>query len=197
VADTLVFDPLAKLVEKAGRGDRGAAKMLVEATSSKIWRIAWRLLRNSTEAEDVTQEALIRLWKVVPNWKPGRAKIETWLHQVTTNLCFDRLRKAGRFVEDSAIAEPTDPAPLPGVKLQGDALRARIDSALAALPHRQRAAIILTHYEELSGKDASAILDISVEALESLLARARRTLRLALAEEKYELLELAAEGYVA
>jgi RNA polymerase sigma-70 factor, ECF subfamily len=197
VAETLVFDPLALLVAKAGKGDRGAATALVEALSPKVWRIAWRLLRDSAEAEDVTQEALIRMWKVAPAWKPGRAKLETWLHQVTTNLCFDRLRKAGRFLDEEAGPEPLDTGPLPDADLAGASLRKRIDAALAALPDRQRAALVLTHYEELSGKEAGEILGISVDALESLLARGRRALRIALAEEKHELLEAAVEGYVA
>jgi RNA polymerase sigma-70 factor, ECF subfamily len=197
VAETLVFDPLAGLVEKAGRGDRNAASALVHAVSPGLWRIAWRLLRDAGEAEDVVQEALIRMWKVTPNWKPGRAKIETWLYQVATNLCFDRLRKAGRFVEEAAAPEPTDPGPLPDADMVGTGLRLRIDTALAQLPDRQRTAIVLTHYESLPAKAAGEILGVSVDALESLLARARKTLRIALAEEKHELLEAAREGYVA
>jgi RNA polymerase sigma-70 factor, ECF subfamily len=197
VSNTLVFDPLTPLVAKAAKGDRGAATALVEALSPKVWRIAWRLLHNSAEAEDVTQEALIRMWKVAPTWKPGRAKFETWLHQVATNLCFDRLRKGGRFVDEDGAPEPQDPGPLPDASLAGGALRTRIDQALAALPDRQRAAIVLTHYEELSGKEAGEVLGISVDALESLLSRGRRALRTALADEKHELLEAAVKGYVA
>lgn len=194
---TLVFDPLSGLVAKAGKGDRAAAKALVEAVSPKVWRIAWRLLRNAAEAEDVTQDALVRMWKVAPNWKPGRAKFETWLYQVATNLCFDRLRKAGRFVEEDSAPEPHDPSPLPDAGFASSDLRARIDAALAVLPDRQRAAIVLTHYEELSGKEAGEVLGISVDALESLLARGRRTLRAALADDKHELIQAAVEGYVA
>ena len=192
-----VFDPLAQLVAKSGRGDQVAARALVMAVSPKVWRVAWRMLRDSAEAEDVTQDVLIRMWKVTPSWKPGRAKFETWLYQVATNLCFDRLRKAGRFVEEDAAPEPIDPSPLPDAELGGSALRTRIDRALEALPDRQRAAIILIHYEAMSGKEAGDVLGISVDALESLLARGRRALRTDLADEKYELLEAAVEGYVA
>jgi RNA polymerase sigma-70 factor, ECF subfamily len=197
VADPIAFDPLARLVIKAGKGDAGAASDLVKAVSPGIWRVAWRLLRDSAEAEDVVQEALIRMWKVAPKWQVGKAKIETWLYQVTTNLCFDRLRKAGRFVEESAAPEPQDPGPLPDADLAGTSVRARIDVALALLPDRQRTAIILTHYESLPAKAAGEILGVSVDALESLLARGRRALRIALAEEKNDLLEAAVQGYVA
>lgn len=194
---TLVFDPLSGLVAKAGKGDRYAASELVKAVSPAVWRLAWRLLRDGVEAEDVTQEALIRMWKMAPNWKPGRAKFETWLYQVATNLCFDRLRKAGRFVEESAAPEPCDTAPLPDAQFAGATLRTRIDLALAQLPDRQRTAIVLTHFECLSGKVAGEVLGISVDALESLLSRARKALRTALADEKHVLLEAAVEGYVA
>jgi RNA polymerase sigma-70 factor, ECF subfamily len=197
VAEPHVFDAHAGLVAKAGRGDRAAASALVQAVSPGLWRVAWRLLRDSAEAEDVVQEALIRMWKVVPNWKPGKAKIETWLYQVATNLCFDRLRKAGRFVEETTAPEPKDPSPLADADLVGTGLRARIDAAMVALPDRQRTAIILTHYESLPAKAAGEILGVSVDALESLLARGRKALRIALAEEKHELLEAAAQGYVA
>jgi RNA polymerase sigma-70 factor, ECF subfamily len=197
VVEPLVFDPLSGIVARAGKGDRQAASDLVKAVSPGVWRIAWRLLRDAAEAEDVTQEALIRMWKIAPKWKPGRAKFETWLYQVATNLCFDRLRKAGRFVEEGTAPEPRDTAPLPDADLAGTNLRARIDLALAQLPDRQRTAIVLTHYESLPAKAAGEILGISVDALESLLSRGRKALRVALAEEKHDLLEAAVEGYVA
>jgi RNA polymerase sigma-70 factor, ECF subfamily len=197
VADPIAFDPLARLVVKAGKGDAIAASDLVKAVSPGLWRIAWRLLRDGAEAEDVVQDALIRLWKVAPKWQVGKAKIETWLYQVATNLCFDRLRKAGRFLEESAAPEPQDPGPLPDADLVSTSVRARIDVAMALLPDRQRTAIILTHYESLPAKAAGEILGVSVDALESLLARGRKALRIALAEEKHELLEAASQGYVA
>jgi RNA polymerase sigma-70 factor, ECF subfamily len=197
VAEPIAFDPLASLVLKAGKGDRQAASALVSAVSPGLWRIAWRLLRDGAEAEDVVQEALIRMWKVAPKWQVGKAKIETWLYQVATNLCFDRLRKTGRFVEETAGPEPRDPGPLPDADMGEGAVRARIDVALALLPDRQRTAIILTHYESMSAKAAGEILGVSVDALESLLARGRRALRGYLAQEKHELLEAASQGYVA
>ncbi len=197
MADPLVFDPLSGLVAKAGRGDRHAASALVTAVSPALWRIAWRLLRDSAEAEDVTQEALIRMWKIAPNWKPGRAKFETWLFQVTTNLCFDRLRKAGRFVEEAHAPEALDTGPRPDAGVLDIGLRGRIDAALEALPDRQRTAIVLTHFENLQAKAAGEILGLSVDGFESLLSRGRKALRIALADEKYDLLEAATQGNVA
>jgi RNA polymerase sigma-70 factor, ECF subfamily len=197
VGEPIAFDPLAGLVVKAGKGDRSAASALVTAVSPGLWRIAWRLLRDRAEAEDVVQESLIRLWKIAPKWQVGRAKIETWLYQVATNLCFDRLRKAGRFVEEDGAPEPIDHAPLPDAALVETNVRMRIDKALALLPDRQRTAIILTHFECLTAKAAGEILGVSVDGVESLLARGRKALRGLLANEKHDLLEAVTEGNVA
>ena len=197
MGEPLLFDPLAGLVAKAGKGDRQAASALVTAVSPALWRIAWRLLRDAAEAEDVTQEALIRMWKIAPVWQTGRAKFETWLYKITTNLCFDRLRKAGRFVEEGAGTEPIDPSPLPDAGILATHVRARIDAALAGLPDRQRTAIILTHFESLPAKAAGEILGLSVDGFESLLSRGRKALRAALADDKHELLEAARQGNVA
>jgi RNA polymerase sigma-70 factor (ECF subfamily) len=116
---------------------------------------------------------------------------------VTTNLCFDRLRKAGRFVDEDQAPEPLDPGPMPDTRLHQTALRDCVDAALAGLPDRQRAAIVLTHYEELAAKEVGEVLGISVDAVESLLARGRRALRLALASEKADLLQASVEGHAA
>lgn len=194
MSEPVRLDPLAGLVRKAGRGDRAAGEALVRAVAPRLWRIAWRLLRDAAEAEDVAQETLIRMWKAAPQWQPGRARFETWLHQVATNLCLDRLRKSGRFVEESAAPDPPDPGPAPDAGLMGEALKARVDAALAQLPDRQRAALTLVHYEDMSAAEAGEILGASVEAVESLLSRARRALRDALAPERETLLAAAAAG---
>jgi RNA polymerase sigma-70 factor (ECF subfamily) len=178
-----------------GRGDRKAAEALVRALAPKAHRIAWRLLRDEAEAEDVTQDALTRLWRIAPRWTPGQARVDTWMHKVVTNLCFDRLRKAGRMVEEDKGGDPGDEAPLADTLLVAGDTRSRVDRALDALPARQKAALVLTHYEELSAAEAGAVLGVSVEAVESLLSRARRALREALAGEKKDLFAaLAAVG---
>ena len=174
-------DPDSALIERVGRGEPAAARMLVSAKLSRIMGLATRMLHDTAEAEDIAQEAFVRVWRNAAAWQPGRARFDTWLHTVVLNLCRDRLRRR-REVTGGSMPEPVDPTPDAEAGLietqRGDAVAA----AIGALPERQREAILLVHYQDLSGADAAAVLDISVEALESLLARGRRTLRSRLAE---------------
>lgn len=166
---------------RAGRGDPAAIQALVARKLPRILALATRMLGDAAEAEDVAQEAMLRVWRQAPKWQPGAARFDTWLHRVGLNLCYDRLRRR----RETPVADPPeqpDPGPAPDAGLAAADLGVQVDRALAALPERQREAIVLCHYQELSNIDASALMGISVEALESLLSRGRRALRAALAE---------------
>ena len=179
----MIVDPDAELVARVGLGDHSAAQALVSRHLPKMLALARRMLADPAEAEDAVQDAFTRLWTHAARWQPGRAKFETWLYRVTLNQCYDRLRRrpAARL---EAAAEVADPAPGPDETLNSAELAGQIDAALAELPERQRAAIQLCHYQECGNIEAAEILGISVEALESLLARGRRTLRNRLAHLK-------------
>lgn len=174
-----MIDPDADLVRMAGAGDAQAASALVRRHLPKMVGLARRMLGDAAEAEDVAQDVFLRVWREAPKWRPGAAKFETWMHRVALNLCYDRLRKKKPSALDAA-PEPEDPAPNPAQSLEADERAAAVARAVDALPDRQRAAILLCHYEGLSNIDAAATLEVSVEALESLLARGRRALREAL-----------------
>jgi RNA polymerase sigma-70 factor, ECF subfamily len=177
-------DPDAELVARVGARDPLAVRALVASKLPRLLALATRMLGDRTEAEDVAQEAFVRIWKQAPGWRTGEAKFDTWLHRVALNLCYDRLRgRREETVDDPhAAAEPApDPAGSPEQQLEARARDARVRAALAALPVRQREALVLTYYQELSNLEAAGLMDISVDALESLLARARRTLRAQLA----------------
>lgn len=169
-------------------GDEDAAQLLSIRLVPTALSVAKRMLGDLAEAEDVVQEAMLRLWQLAPNWQPGTANPSTWLYRVVNNLCIDRLRRRKRVtvgLED--MAEPADPAPsVEATMIDADRVAA-LDSALAGLPDRQRQAVILRHIEGLPNPDIAQIMDISVEAVESLTARGKRALALALAPQKEEL----------
>ena len=147
----------------------------------RMLALAHRLLGDPVEAEDVAQEAMLRAWRQAPSWRPGKARFDTWLHRVALNLCYDRLRRRREVLTD-APPERADPAPGPDRGVEAAQLGDRVNAALARLPERQREAIVLCHYQELGNIEAAALMDVSVEALESLLSRGRRALRAALAD---------------
>lgn len=169
-------DPDTQLIERVGRGEPAATRVLVAAKLPRVIGLATRMLRDGAEAEDVAQEAFVRVWRNAGAWQPGRARFDTWLHTVVLNLCRDRLRRR-RVTTSDAVPDIPDPAPDAEAGLIAAERGSAVARAIAALPERQREAILLVHYQDLSGAEAAAALELSVEALESLLARGRRTLR--------------------
>ncbi len=175
-------DPDAELIARVGARDAGAVRTLVLSKLPRLLALATRMLGDRMEAEDIAQEAFVRIWKQAPHWRTGEAKFDTWLHRVALNLCFDRLRGRREEPADTLPDEP-DPAAAPDQRIEARTRDERVRAALAALPVRQREALVLTYYQELSNLEAADLMGISADALESLLARARRTLRTQLAGE--------------
>ncbi|WP_267382305.1 MULTISPECIES: RNA polymerase sigma factor [unclassified Sphingomonas] len=178
-------DPDFELIARVGRGDGSATRMLVAAKLPRILALATRVLRDRAEAEDVAQDAFVRSWRQAKTWRRGDARFDTWLHTVVLNLCRDRLRRR-RDATGETMPDRADPSPDAEAGLIAAERGHAVAEAIAALPERQRDAILLVHYQDLSGMEAAAALDVSVEALESLLARGRRRLRdhLAPAQER-------------
>ena len=156
-------------------------RALVARKLPRLLALAGRMLGDPVEAEDVAQETFVRAWKQARAWRPGAARFDTWLHRVTLNLCYDRLRRRREVVTDTPPERP-DEGPAPDRGLEARDVGDRVAAAMAKLPDRQREAIVLCHYQELSNIEAAALMGVSVEALESLLSRGRRALRVALAD---------------
>ncbi|MGE4481913.1 sigma-70 family RNA polymerase sigma factor [Acidocella sp.] len=172
------------LMQDAAAGDRAAFSAVMRYALPRAWRLAMRMLGNQAEAEEVAQEAMLRLWRHAGSFDPRRAPFDAWLTRITANLALDRLRmrqRAGVAVGlDDAIPSTT---PNPEEALGRAARMARIEVALQTLPDRQRAAVVLVHYEGLSGVQAAQSLGMTPKALEGLLYRGLGALRRLLLDE--------------
>lgn len=165
----------AQLLRRIAEGDRRAAQLLLDQYLGRIVTYGYRMMGDSAEAEDVAQETFLRLWRNIESWRADAPLIH-WLHRVAYNLCIDRLRRR-RPVSLEALPEPLDPEENPAGMLHRVELADAVAEAIAQLPERQRAAVVFVHQEGFSNIETAALMEISVEAVESLLARARRSLR--------------------
>ena len=170
------------LVARCAGGDATAFRALTERHLSTVVAIARRMLRDDAEAEDVTQETFLRLWRTGSSLEVGPAGIRPWLRRVVSNLCIDRVRSGKRVTVTAEVPEvPVAAGQLAG--LESEELKGRIDLALKRLPERQRQALTLFHYEGMSQVEVGSVMGISDEAVESLLGRARRQLKTDLKSE--------------
>ena len=159
-------------------GDRAAARTLTLRLAPRALAYAARILGDRAEAEDVAQEALLRLWRIAPDWQSGQAQVATWLYRVVANLCTDRLRARQRrraVTLDEAPEVADGRAGAEAGLIEADRMAA-LQAALNQLPERQRQAVVLRHIEGLSNPEIADVLEIGVEAVESLTARGKRAL---------------------
>lgn len=172
--------PDAVLIARYAGGDPAAARALARRHLPRVLAVARRMARDPAEAEDIAQEAMLRLWQGAATWR-GEARLSTWLYRVTANLALDgRRRRRAPTLPAEALAAVPDPAPGAEASLAAADRAAALEAALRRLPERQRLAIVLRHIEELSQEEVAAIMGVSVPAAESLIARGRRSLEAAL-----------------
>ncbi|MBY0277450.1 RNA polymerase sigma factor [Candidatus Binatia bacterium] len=164
------------LMAEVARGDMEAFRTLNRRYLARVVALAGRTLGDAAEAEDVAQETFLRLWRTAPNWRPNEAKVGTWLHRVALNLCFDKLSRR-REEHPGDPPDAVDPAPGPSSVAQQRETADHVRAALDTLPDAQRRAITLCHYQGMRNIEAAEVMGVSIEALESLLARGRRKLR--------------------
>ena len=160
------------LMRRVASGDAQALGAVADRYTTMLYAIAWRMLADGTEAEDVVQETITRAWVNAASWTPVGGGLGAWLRRIATNLCLDRKRKRA-FVSDEDVPERADESPAADAVIDAERRRQAVASAIQALPDRQRAAIVLTYYEGVSNAEAAATLGLGVKALESLLVRAR------------------------
>jgi len=183
MAEARAADPDTALMALIARGDREAFARLMDRHLRYAVNAAFRVLLNPHDAEEVAQEAFLRVWHHAARWQPdGPARFRTWLTRIVVNLSIDRKRRPGMEALDDQI-EPADPSPGPYDHRLASETERRVAQALARLPERQRAALVLCFWDEESNIEAAATLGISVGALESLLIRAKRSLRQSLSPD--------------
>ena len=174
------------LLAAFAKGDRGAAQQLTEQLMPKIHAHAYYRLGNIADAEDVTQEAFLKLWKIAPSWKQDKAQVSTWLYRVVSNLCKDRYRRA-TLEGMVSVQEPTNESQSPSSKIEKEIRQKALYTAMSILPESQRLAVQLRHIDELTNPQIAEIMELSVEAVESLTARGKRKLTKILQSHKPEL----------
>jgi RNA polymerase sigma factor (sigma-70 family) len=181
----------AALVARLAARDAAALREAIGRHAASLNRIAYRMVGDAHEAEDIVQEACLRLWDHAPRLAArhpagtpagGALRLSGWLARVVTNLAIDRLC-AGRRISGEEVPERADEAPLADAVIAESQEAAATRALVMALPDRQRAAIVLTYYEELPNAEAAAALDMNIKAFESLLLRARAALRKAFAAQ--------------
>ena len=177
----------AALLVRVAAGEADAFRGLVDRHLPTVLAVARRMLRDDAEAEDVAQETLLRLWRNAGGLELGPGGVRPWLRRVVSNLCIDRVRARRNTTVVEAVPEEIEP-PTQLRHLAERELGQRVDAALKALPERQRLALTLFHYEGMSQIEVGEAMGISDEAVELLLARARRTLKVALKQEWRELM---------
>ena len=188
----MAFDAQGEASDEAlmvlyANGDRHAALALTRRVTPRVLAYAARLLSGDrTEAEDVAQETMLRLWRVAPEWRQGETKVTTWAYRVATNLCIDRQRSRKRKAQ-TALDDAPDLAAsgrsADGTLIQADRMAA-LGQALGQLPDRQRQAVVLRHIEGLTNPEIAEVMQIGVEAVESLTARGKRALAALLSGQK-------------
>jgi RNA polymerase sigma-70 factor (ECF subfamily) len=169
------------LMARTAQGDGRAFAILARRHAPRALGLARRILGNDAMAEEIVQDALLRVWIHAPRWRP-EAAFRTWLYRIVTNLCLNAKRRPAD-APLAAAGDPADPTADAGAALERHERDRALAAAVDALPPRQRAAIALTYQEGLGNAEVAAVLDTSVSGVETLLVRARRALRTALDNE--------------
>jgi RNA polymerase sigma-70 factor (ECF subfamily) len=164
------------LMAEVAAGDRAAFATLSRRHLKRSLALAQRIVGNAQDAEEIVQDAFLGVWRHADGWRGGEASFATWLYRIVVNRSLDYRRRRGFAPLDEAGDLPT-PAPDAYAAVAERQLAASVDTAISALPDRQRAALSLCYYQEMTCAEAAEVMQVSVSAMESLLVRARRLLR--------------------
>ena len=173
-----------ELMRRAGQGELPAYRQLVARHLDRSVAFSQRMLGSRADAEDVVQEVFLKVWEQAPSWQP-RAAFSTWLYRVLYNACLDHKRKVVPFTVVE-MEQLEDSSPTPDRQCEQSQQARQVQQALALLPARQRSALVLSYYDELSNQAAAEVMGVALGAFQQLLFRARQALRENMAQEALE-----------
>ena len=158
-------------------GSHQAFAELVRRHTERFYRLAYRYAQNRETAEDLVQDAFVRLWENPASWRPDRnSKFTTWFYRIVVNLCLDWQKKKRPVLldQDMPLADERESADEAMIRNQEQKL---LEKEIAALPERQRTALNLCFDEGLSNQEAAEAMGVNLKALQSLIMRAKTTLK--------------------
>ncbi len=175
-----------RLMTLIAQGDGMAFETVVTTHLGRVVAVGSQMLGDRSAADDLAQDVMLKLWHHAKDWQSGRAKISTWLYRVTSNLAIDRIRanKTVQLDEDWDMAQQATQIH----SLEEQHLQGRVNQALQQLSERQRLVLVLFHYQGLTMSETAEIMESSVDAVQSLLARSRAVMKKKLAKEWQSLL---------
>jgi RNA polymerase sigma-70 factor (ECF subfamily) len=174
-----------ELMLRVSQGEREALGLLVRRHQAQVVGLAYRFLGRWDVAEDVAQDVFVRVWRAAGAYRPD-AQFTTWLYRLAANLCWDRRRATARELRLRTSSPPPGMADEPSAGMEGEDRVARVRAAIAALPDRQRLAVILHRYQGLTHQEIADATGWSASAVESCLVRAYENLRKSLADMRLE-----------
>ena len=169
-----------ELMSLITEGDSQAFESLVKRNTKYFYNVAYRIILNREAAEDIVQNAFLKIWQKPKIWQPGKAKFKTWFYRIIFNLAVDDKRKFKSVITDIEIEDTTNSA---DVEIEKQDESKIIHKALSSIPARQRAAVMLVYFDEMAQKEAAEVMDLNIKAFESLLSRAKKELKEILKEK--------------
>ncbi|MBI3631111.1 MAG: sigma-70 family RNA polymerase sigma factor [Candidatus Sungbacteria bacterium] len=167
----------AWLLSRITQGDHDAFAQLVRRHAPRFFRVACRFTGNGTESEDIVQDAFLKIWERPDLWKSDRnTAFTTWFYRIVVNQCLDLAKKKRPvgLVDEQSIEDGRITQEQSMIEQERSTL---VEREIARLPERQRTALNLCFYEELSNKEAAEIMGVGLKALQALLMRAKATLK--------------------
>lgn len=177
-------DPDHDLIPGLRAGNEAALRTLMDRRLKTVHRLAYRLLGDAFEAEDVCQDIFLKFWRAAPDWREGEARVLTWLCRVATNACYDHLRKSRPDLPGD-MREQADARDGADIRLVARQRWDALQAAMMGLSERQRAALSLCYDQALSQREAATVMGISEKAYEALLVRGRKTLKALMQESEH------------